>query len=433
MRLLQGERDQVRLDPWFTTMRQTHIFAGTCVAIIALLVLGSGQADARGNGIKAGSGRLHFGIDLELIFDSNPGYFPSGHENQAMDLVLRTRPSLTLDFPSDVVAFELNGKVGYDYFLGIENSDTSNLSTVTGEADMRLGFNPNGQFSFFVIDNFSRSGDPRYTAISGRFDRTNNEVKALFQIKPGGGALTFDLAYGFFLDWFDDNGEGSTALSNYGHRAYFSGKWKFLPKTALSVDFDADIRRFPYAYEAGPKNPDINAIRATLGLIGQISPSISLIVKAGYGDSLISGGYVGAGFRSAVGQAEISYKGATTLFQGGYSRNFQPVAGFAFFGQDRFYLRFRQQLGGRFSLNADVAFDLLDFGVPIDPIFGSGSRFDLFLSGGVSFEYHILDWLSLALDYRMQSLFGGWTQAVSADATIDYNKHAVAFRIGIDY
>jgi hypothetical protein len=431
MRMFQGDRKCFCLGPWFTTMRQTHIFAGTCCAIIALLVLGSGQANARGNGIKAGSGRLHFGIDLELIFDSNPGYFPSGSANQAMDLVLRTRPSLTLDFPSDVVAFELNGKVGYDYFLGIENSRTTDLSTVSGEADMSLGFNPNGQYSFFVIDNFSRSGDPRYTALSSRFDRTNNEIKALFQIKPGGGALTFDLAYGFFLDWFD--GSAAKGLSNYGHRAYFSGKWKFLPKTALSLDFDADIRRFPDAYDAGPKNPDVNAIRATLGLIGQISPSISLIVKAGYGDSLILEGYAGAGFRSAVGQAEISYKGATTLLQGGYSRNFQPVAGFAYFGQDRFYLRFRQQLGGRFSLGADVAFDLLAFGVPIDPIFGTGSRFDFFLSGGASFEYHIMDWLSLALDYRIQSLFGDWTQPISPGATIDYNKHTVGIRIGIDY
>ncbi len=407
---------------------------------VALFLFTAATAFGRGNGIKAGSGRMHFGIDLDFMFDSNPGYFPSSSQSKAFDLVLRTRPVIGLEFPSDSVSFDLNGKVGYDYYFGLDNSATSNLSTVSGDADLRLGFNPKGQFSFFIIDTFSRSGDPRYTALASRFDRTDNEIKAQFQIKPGGGALMFDLAYGFYLDWFDDNGAINTkALSNYAHRVYFSGKWKFLPKTALSLDFDSDLRRYPYKYDSNSiGNPDINAIRVTLGLIGQISPSISLVVKAGYGDSLMGdavmsdgSAYSGSDYRSVIGQAEFSYRAATTQLQFGYSRNFQPVVLFAYFGQDRFYLRFNQQIAGRFSLAADVGFDMLGYGKSIQV--DTGDRFDYFLSGGASFQYHILDWFMLGLDYQFQVLISDFQQPLAGAGGVDYNKHVIAFRIGLDY
>ncbi len=424
-------------------MRATQHNGAAYVAVLcAVFSLGvAAAAQARGNGIKAGSGRLHFGVDLELTFDSNPGYFPSGNENHAADLMLRTRPKIGLEFPSDTVSFELNGGVGYDYFFGVDNSRTTDLSAISGEADMRLGFNPEGQFAFFLIDNFSRSADPRYTSLSGRFDRTSNEAKALFQIRPGGGALMFDVAYGFYLDWFDETNDSdynAKALSNYSHRVYFSGKWKFLPKTALSLDFDADLRRYPYQYQQDIKNPDVNAIRATVGLIGQISPSIALVVKAGYGDSLLEGGrdaggnaYTGGDYRSAVGQAELSYRAATTFLQVGYSRGFEPVMLFAYFGQDRLYARFHQQLFGRFSLSADLGFEFLDYGSPLAA--DSEGRFDYFLSGGAAFEYHILDWLLLAIDYRFQALFSDYQQPLTGAGGVEYNRHAVTFRVGLDY
>ena len=434
-------------------MKMMHI--GTCLSSIAitLLVIGlPGAVEARGNGIKAGSGRLHFGIDLELTYDSNPGYAPI---NPYFDLMLRTRPSITLEFPSESVSFDLEGTVGYDYYCGLDNPLSTDMSTVTGEADMKFGINPNGQFSFFLTDNFSRTGDPRYSVSNGRLDRTDNEVKAQFQIKPGGGALMFDLGYGFFIDWFDQArglGYNSKSLSNYGHRVYFSGKWKFLPKTALLVDFDADLRRFPYKYEIFEpggaarqvNSPDVNAIRATVGLIGQISPSISVVIKAGYGDSLLGDAkmsdeegtpYTGEDYRSAIGQAEVTYKSGTTFLQAGYSRNFQPVMLFGYFSQDRLYARFSQQIMGRFTILLNIGLDLLDYGQPVVTSSSTSStRSDNFLSGGASFDYHILEWLDLTLDYRLQALFTEYIQPHDPiGAGTDYYKHTFTFRVGVDY
>ncbi|MBW1806886.1 MAG: outer membrane beta-barrel protein [Deltaproteobacteria bacterium] len=411
-------------------MKTTCLPAIIRIFVVVLLATGvSASSAARGLGIKAGEGRLHPSLDLDLVYDTNPSY---ASEDVFSDLVLRIRPGIALSFPSEVVEFELEGKVGYDYFFGIDKKN--NLSSVAGEADMRLGFNPKGQVSFFIEDTFSRSSDPRYGAVSGRFDRTNNEAKAHLQIKPGGGALMFDLAYGFFIDWFDDSGSNSTALSNYGHRAYFSGKWKFLPKTAVTVDFDADIRRYPNSYTGGAKNSDVNAIRATVGMLGQISPSIAITIKAGYGDTLLPSDNTGSDYRSAIGQAEMTFKSGTTFIQFGYSRNFQPVVMFSYFGQDRVYARLRQQIAGKFTLALDASYDYLAYG---DDVTGDqqDGRTDHFVSGGLSFDYHIIDWIEVGLAYDIQARISGWQQVTAPGGSqdVDYNKHMFTLHIGVDY
>jgi hypothetical protein len=399
-------------------------------ATVVLLVVGwAAVCEARGIGIKAGAGRLHPALDLDLVYDSNASYRT---DDAVGDLILRIRPGITLSFPSEKVSFDLSGKVGYDYFFGVEESATSDLSTVAGDADLRVGFNPAGQVSFFIEDSFTRSGDPRYTSLSGRFDRTNNEAKAHLQVKPGGGALLFDLAYGFFLDIYDDN-PGTQGMSSYGHRIYFSGKWKFLPKTAVTLDFDSDLRRYTESYEWGGANPDVNAIRATVGLLGQISPSISLTVKAGYGDSLLGSGYTGGDYRSVIGQAELTYKAGTTFIQAGYVRNFQPVPLYAYFGQDRGYARLRQQIAGRFSLSLDLGFDWLAYGQSIQSeVVAQGDRSDGLLDGGLSFNYHILDWIEVGLAYNIQARFSAWEQPQGYGG-VDYTKHIVTLHAGVDY
>jgi hypothetical protein len=404
----------------------------SCLA--CLLVAGSaGVCAARGLGIKAGEGRLHPAIDLDLIYDTNPGYFPSGSSNMASDLMLRIRPGITLSFPSSKVSFELSGKVGYDYYFGIDKAQTSDLSTVSGDADLRLGFNPDGQVSFFIEDNFSRTGDPRYTSLAGRFDRTDNEAKAHLQIKPGGGALMFDLAYGFFLDWFDETTADSAAMSSYAHRFYFSGKWKFLPKTAVTVDFDSDLRRYPNGYSWGEKNVDVNAIRATVGMLGQITPAINLTIKVGYGDSLLPDSYGGDDYRSVIGQAEVTYRSGTTFVSAGYVRGFQPVVMFVYFGQDRVYARWRQQLAGKFTISADLGFSWLAYGTAIQPDTASqGARSDGLVVGGLSFNYHIQDWVEVGLDYGVQARFSGWSQPQGYGG-VDYNKHVFTLHAGVDY
>jgi hypothetical protein len=404
-----------------------------CLLIIPVMIIGAGNAAARGMGIVAGEGRLHPSLDLELAYDTNPSYYANGTPGKTGDMVLRIHPGITISYPSEIVSVDVTGKVGYDWYMGISNKDFRNLSTIVADGDVKVGFNPNGQISFFIEDLLSRTGDPRYTSITQKLNRTDNEAKAHFQIKPGGQALTFDLAYGFFLDFFDDYKE----YSSYAHRIYFSGKWKFLPKTALIVDADADLRRYRdavYPADMTSRNIDMNGIRVTVGMRGQITSKLGLTVKVGYGDTLLdkTATYTGSDFRSAIGQAEIEFRSGTTFLKGGYLRNFQPVMFFAYFGQDRLYARFLQQIAGKFSVEATIGFDFLAYGKDIRQT-GSTNRSDKFLAGNLIVGYNILDWISVGLRYDFQALFSNYKQPVSPTAGVEYDKHVISLFVLLDY
>jgi hypothetical protein len=388
----------------------------------------AGSAAGRGIGIKAGKGRLHPMMNLDLVWDSNPGFQSS---DVVSDLIIRVQPGLSLHLPSDSMDFKVDSRIGYDFFLGLDNSATRDWSSFNGDADLMLAVNPNGPYGFTVTDKFSRSSDPSYSGYSQRLDRINNGAKALFHLKPGGGALSFDVGYGFFLDRFDDFSE----MNNSGHRFYLTGRWKFLPKTAVVVDCDTDLRRFPESSAGGGKNPDSNSIRATLGLVGQISPTIAVILKAGYGDSLLRGGtlagggaYTGDGYRSVIGQAEASYQLGTTFIKGGYLRSFMPAASFGYFAQDRLYAELQKQLMGRFTLSAKLSFDILAYGISVveTPNSSGTDRTDHYLDGSLEAEYHWIDWLAVGIRYDIRVLTSNWAEA-------EYTKHILTLQIHVDY
>ncbi len=401
-----------------------------------------GVCFARGVGIKAGEGRLHPSIDLELAYDTNAGYF-TGDNDPVADMILRIRPGLTLEFPSEMIDLELSGKFGYDYYFGIDDEKTTDLSTVAGDANLRLGLNPNGQIRFFIEDDFIRSGDPRYNTLDQRYDRTDNEVRARLQWQPSGGALVFDLAYGYFFDIFDkDDSLDSEAYSSYSHRLYFMGKWKFLPKTAVVLSVDMDLRRYPNDFTQGTldgyRNVEINGLRATLGLLGQVTPTIAVSVKAGYGNTLIPSDfevypgvpYPGENYSSIIGQAEITYKAmGTTEVRGGYLRNFQPVVIFGYFGQDQIYASLIQQIAGRFTARADVGFEWLSYGKAI--IASSDNSTDTLIYGSVGLEYHIRDWVKTGIRYHLEQRLTD--REISTGSKADYTKHIFVLHVGVDY
>ncbi|MBW1873597.1 MAG: hypothetical protein JRJ19_16135, partial [Deltaproteobacteria bacterium] len=162
--------------------------------------------------------------------------------------------------------------------------------------------------------------------------------------------------------------------------------------------------------------------------------SIAITIKAGYGDTLLPSDNTGSDYRSAIGQAEMTFKSGTTFIQFGYSRNFQPVVMFSYFGQDRVYARLRQQIAGKFTLALDASYDYLAYG---DDVTGDqqDGRTDHFVSGGLSFDYHIIDWIEVGLAYDIQARISGWQQVTAPGGSqdVDYNKHMFTLHIGVDY
>jgi hypothetical protein len=252
-----------------------------------------------------------------------------------------------------------------------------------------------------------RSSEPRSDVI-GTFARTDNLAGASFEFKPGGGALSLGLGYSFAFDFYDE-GTGLKGADSYSHQPALDVKWKFFPKTAFVFAASADIRRYPNIQDPGTlpgvtpfTNSDLNAIRATVGLIGMLTSRLSVTLRAGYGDTLIM--QTGRdNYRSVIGQAEFNYDlTMQTRFTLGYLRDFQPATLFGFYGFDRAYAGIKQGIAGKVFLSLNGAFEYQQFGTPIVTQYISTSRSDTFTTVNAAIDYEIQKWLSIGVSDGFQ-------------------------------
>lgn len=393
-------------------------------AVVAAFPL---QAAAEGPGLLVGESRLHLGLAVEGGYDNNVTFSSPA----VADAVLHIKPMLKMDVPSEKVAFNLALTGDVTRYLSV-SEDTSSYSTVQGTASTSAVFNPKGRFNFSLRDDFTRSSEPRYD-IAGTFARTHNSAGAAFDFRPGGGALSVGLGYSFVFDFFDE-GTGLSGGDSYSHQPSFDVRWKFFPKTSFVLSASGDLKRYPNTQETlgvTYQNTDMNAIRATVGLVGLVTPKLSVTLRAGYGNTMAVESASGD-FASAIGMAELGYDMTLqTRFSLGYSRDFQPALLFGYVGVDKFYASARQGLFGRLSLQLNGAVALQAYGTPaVGQNLPAGNRNDVVITVGAGADYEILSWLSVGVADNYQKLSTSFT---GAGVAAKYDKNIIGGYVKVMY
>lgn len=343
-------------------------------------------AQAEGNGLLIGETRLHLGLGLEGGYNTNVTYQPDKYASP--DAQMNIKPILDLKTPEKAISFDLGGGLNIVKYFGIDNPRTSDLSTLNADAKMNLVFNPKGQLHFIISDIFSRNNDPRSDAI-GNFNRTTNYAGAAIEYIPSGGAFELDLGYKFYFDLFDKD-TGLEFMDSISHQPELKIKWKFFPKTAFVIESSMDARSYPNSKTVNNvtlKNPGQMGIRATMGIIGLMTPRLSVILKAGYGDTMAE---QGDNYRSIIGKFELTYDfNIQSKASFGYSRDFAPASIFGYYGIDKIYANLAYLFAGRLQLNlgGSVSYEL--FGRPVisDPSIRGNT--DLVFELGGSLEFMI--------------------------------------------
>ncbi len=410
-----------------------------CVLVLGLLGPSMAAAQAPptsgGNGFKVGEGRLHPFLDLEARLDTGVGYFPDPatpdpddlSTDQSSEVVLRVRPGLKLELPSSRVNFNASGQVEYVRYTGLLTSQSTYGSHLEGEANVTAHFNPEGKVGFVLSDQFSRSDQTRNAALGAGVLSIFNELRAGVPFKPGGGAIevTPELAWG--MELFQAIGvatpvgctggvctpEEVDALDYNNLRLGVDAQWRFLPKTALVVDTDLDLR----SYFQGT-SPDALLLRGLGGLAGLVSPKIAVTAKVGW-----SYNFASTGGSTLIAQLEGNYLFSPTMsFKGGYYRTLAPVAAYGLLRDDRGYAEARALFGGKLALHGYVAVDFLSFASQEQP------RSDTLVTLDVGPEYQIRPWLVGAAGYllsaRSSSLEG---------AGLNYARHEGYLRLTLVY
>jgi hypothetical protein len=202
---------------------------------------------------------------------------------------------------------------------------------------------------------------------------------------------------------------------NYSNLNFgINARWKFLPKTAVIIDVNADWR----TYFAAPGASDKVLFHAQAGLAGLISPRIAVTLLAGYG-----GDFTNGSIHTLIANAEFSY---TVTEQSriavGYARNTIAVPLIGTAVDDRGYIRGGLGLfGGRLLLNAQVSADYFTF--ITTPV-----RNDFLLSVAVGPTFTVTSWFDVSANYTLSA-------RTSTDTGLNFPplRHEAMLRLSFHY
>jgi hypothetical protein len=407
-------------------------------AVVGLACVAFAQSAPSSTGIHLGEGRLHPFIEVDGRYDSLVGFFDRNSAGDLLpsgDIIFHVRPGLKFDLqnPSTYVAF--NGSGEYLIFTGLLSPATRSitpLQSFRAAVSLDTRFNQDGAVEVTLGDTMTRSDRTQNAAVGVGVVSLFNDVRLGVPIHPGGRALEITPHVSWQVEFFDPllngNVTGCTANDitcnpalvpkmNYSNINFgVNARWKFLPKTALMVDVATDVRTY---FDPTPTlNPPGTLFRAQAGLVGLVSPRISVTLLAGYG-----GDFAGKRLNTVIGNAELGYTPTEMIKVAlGYLRTAIPVPAFGSLIDDRGYLRGTIGLwAGRLTFTAQVSADYLSY-------FGTMARNDFTLGGNVGATFAVTSWFDTGLGYNI-----GFRDSSANVASVNYVRHEVTLRLGFHY
>ena len=331
-----------------------------------------------GIGIRVGDFELHPGVAAEVGYDTNYFYRADKTEDPIGSVRFKITPSFSLSTlgaqrrssdegggapPS--VTFRAGIHATYDEFIPTTGSTggkdlMKNQRNVEGLLDFDLGILPGRVVSGDVHGSYTRTVEPSNAGDTTKsLNRDIPEAGAELAITPGAG--TFDWRFGYdFIGTFFESGTYSN-LNNFNHDIITRGRWRFLPRSALTFDGRLAFINYP----SGTGKTGSHPIRARLGFNGLITNMVALSIFGGWGASF----YTPVGqedFDSFIGQAELkllltpaaSADGASLSLSAltvGFNRDFSDSYIGTYVESDKGYAKFSYFFAGRFLLVLDAS------------------------------------------------------------------------------
>jgi|GEM_PF-3111201 len=439
--------------------------------------MSASASDTQELGFKIGKLRLHPGLSLQNVFDTNVSNasdryddaayrnkYPNNSTGKSKADIIHIVGSFKLNYPDDKVAVTLDLMAQYQHFFDLDDAGASDMSSITGRGRFSLMFFRASMFSFGLEDIFTRSVTPKQVGIAQTTDRIHNTAKAMFALKPGGGQLRFFLNYAFDFEKYDDDGTNSD--QNWmQHQVNFDWELEFLPKTAVFMQNSFAYRDY-YDFTPNPNNntnvnsPNSMPFTSSIGLMGRITSKLLFNVSVGYGNTF-SKNY--DSFSHVLARAElIGQFTDTTMLKGGFSRTASPVTTYSWTADNKIYLEFKQWLvNKKLKLYLYSSYSFFQYGTPDqdiilddganpdvnDPNLRLDNRSDRLLKLTPSIRYDFLAWLNMEVGYTLSWRDTDYSvERINSDNAVgtdtgyyvslsyyDYVKHEVFVKLTLAY
>ena len=408
-------------------------------------------------GFKAGDFVIQPRFFLEGMFTSN--FFREDTRNVGSDgNAVETDPVFAFHLKPGIAIFNPDYSwaaftfgVDADVRLPVSTKKSVTRETNVGvNADLQAVFFPKGLLSFKISEHFDRQLFVRPASTTENANRNHNSLGADVSFHPGGRALDFTLGYRWDIVRYDDLSD----LDTDGHDFRFLGTWRFYPQnyvflesTFKIVDYRIDLQ--PTEQVAGYYS-DAMPFKIYAGVSGLLTEWLSLLARAGYGNSFVDRG---SNFSSFIGQLQSTFRfTASTVLHVGVARDFElaPLGGY--FDYFRAYTSFEQGIGDIVLLHADFAFDYRWFGffqpVPVEnaatgtvvPVgTNDTTREDPVIRAGVLADFNISRIFGVSVGYRFEGNFTGYNLitnvggASSSTEFTGYQDHRVYATLNLRY
>ena len=391
-------------------------------------------------GVSAGEFVLQPRFFLESENRSNFFRVDSRESDPEGVVSLHARPGVAVFNPDyNDVAMSLG--VDLDVFVPFGDEQITDQTNLGGVARLAVALWPRSAFTLTLHEAFERSLWTR-PQVSTNANRNHNVIGADASFHPGGRALDFTLGYAYELDRYDD----IDRIDSDVHNVRFLGSWRFYPMTYAFLESTLAFRT--YTNEADEDVGVGNLVgsspfRVYAGLSGLITERLSLLVRAGYGNSMLDRG---DDFSSFVGMLQASWRfSPRTVIHLGIARDFEdvPLGGWVSFVRP--YLAFTQRFGEIAELNVDFAYDFRSYAAwqpsPIDingesvtPEVSDANRSEGLIRTGVLLDFDLTRLFGATLGYRYESIVSDYTITTNGQPSfVSYDDHRIFASLNLRY
>ena len=275
---------------------------------------------------------------------------------------LHLRPGVGISNPN-ASSVKLNFTTDLDVLVPLSGDEAVTDQTNVGvESRAAVTFTLKRLMSFTLKENFWRDLLVRpLSAGGGESHRNRNSVGLDMTFHPGGGALVFELGYDWEIVLYDS----LVQLDDNQHKLRFMTSWRFLPLNYAFLEASVGIQSYLEdltAEEAATTGNRVGGmpLRVYGGFSGYLTNRIAVMLRVGYGNSLLDSG---DDFSSFIGDMRVSFRFTprTALHVGG-GRSFSLAGLGGFLDKTGAYVSFEQSLADLVLLHLDVGFDYQVYG-----------------------------------------------------------------------
>ncbi len=385
-----------------------------------LFAAAAAQAEP-GDGVRLGEYDIRPSVAVEGGYQTNVFLLSrTGALDAPNDWILRITPQIAVERAggrAKLSVFALYDWRKYAYNPELDARDNFEVGASTSVNEDRV-------LGVQLEERFRIQSRPAELELLGNYRRSSNTARVSTAYRPGGALEVRPQGY---WHWDRFSAERRSYAERHTTGAIVDARWAFLARTVVAANAEVGEVRYvdtidlPSAPGTGVNSGSI-FWRVESGIVGQVSPKVSVAIKGGFGQAHYRRGEDLNDARGVLATIKGEWTPrVTNVLAAGYERTFSDVFFTNFDVVDRVFVRYRHLLAGEWLASASAIAERQEYSQPF-------ARKDVVARFEPSVRRVIRKWADVGVSYSWEQRWskeGAPTPGAvpGADAPNDYVTH----------